>query len=286
MQPRPELQFQLDGHEDQSCPSSPSSLYQRFNLQIRHHLHMLPLPHQHSLEIEDEVEVMNVLLILRSLRPGQLVKVPGVLSSVTGSSSNNIFDYAIARLFKNEKDITTSLEEYLQKKESKFSASTDAGKMIKKPIRMNLRVADLASLQFDEQIKLVSESSVIIGMYGAGIATSIHMSLGTLRYCCGILEIFPPNPVGLNYNNNINRHGNKGYGVMSRRLGFFHERLDIISTNESITDFRNESTSGAIELGTAVPIEQLLKVLDKLIDDIIQAEGSCFLPEVIQNPYL
>jgi hypothetical protein len=51
-------------------------------------------------------------------------------------------------------------------------------------------VYDLSKLSFEEQIRLIGTSSILISMHGAGIASSMHMPVGT-KYCCGVIEIFP-----------------------------------------------------------------------------------------------
>ena len=48
----------------------------------------------------------------------------------------------------------------------------------------------LLLLLLSKQVRMIAQSSVLIGMHGAAIASSLHMPVGT-KYCCGVIEIFP-----------------------------------------------------------------------------------------------
>eukprot|EP01034_Spumella_vulgaris_P045142 gene45142-56205_t len=55
-------------------------------------------------------------------------------------------------------------------------------------------------------------------MHGAGIAHSLHMSVGS-HLCCGVVEIFPEGEF----------KSIRGYGNMIRHMGIHYSRLEISS---------------------------------------------------------
>lgn len=101
----------------------------------------------------------------------------------------------------------------------------------------------------------------VVVFVGAGIASSIHMPVGT-KYCCGVIEIFPEGEF----------KQTRGYGTIARRMGHRYERIDISS------NFTEAS-------GTAVPLHVALGVLDMMTKEIYKS-GSCLLPAVIASPFL
>lgn len=116
-------------------------------------------------------------------------------------------------------------------------------------------VQDLVDLKFPDQIKLISESSIIVGMHGAGITHLTHMSIGS-KYCCGVIEIFP----------NGEFSSIKGHGNMARRMGHAYESMHLRE-------------------GSNVPTTELLNKLDKMIQKIEKGDGSCLMPTAVNNPY-
>ena len=114
---------------------------------------------------------------------------------------------------------------------------------------------DLADLKFQDQIKLISESSIIVGMHGAGITHLTHMAAGS-KYCCGVVEIFPIGEFS----------AIKGHGNMARRMGHKYESIHLRD-------------------GSKVPTDELLTKLNKIIDSIDKGQGSCLMPTVVNNPY-
>ena len=114
---------------------------------------------------------------------------------------------------------------------------------------------DLVDLKFQDQLKLISESSIIIGMHGAGITHLTHMSVGS-KYCCGVIEIFPIGEFS----------AIRGHANMARRMGHKYESIHLRE-------------------GSKVPTEELLKKLNRIIDEIENGKGSCVMPTVVNNPY-
>ena len=99
-------------------------------------------------------------------------------------------------------------------------------------------------------------------MHGAGLGQTMYLPLGT-KYCCGVVELFP----GGQFKNS------RGYEVMSTRLGYTYKRFDL-----------NMSLSG--ELGTTIPVLELIASVEDVVKSIVKKGGSCISPEVIQEPYM
>lgn len=124
-----------------------------------------------------------------------------------------------------------------------------------------LVVQDLSKLSFEEQLRLIAESSIIIGTHGAGIASSMHMSIGS-KYCCGVLEIYPQGeffPI-------------LGHGNMARKMGLHYDRLDLSAGNSK--------GDGAI-----VPVSDLVQKTKEMVDHILN-KPTCIVKPVLDNPYL
>ena len=129
-------------------------------------------------------------------------------------------------------------------------------------VPVNLIVQDFMSISFEEQVRLIAASSIVIGMHGAGIAGTMHMSVGT-KYCCGVIEIFPEGEFKLN----------RGYSAMSRRLGHYYERLNVPPGNTGLQ-------------GSLVPVSQITSALQKVLGSIVDNGGSCVLRAVVDAPFL
>jgi hypothetical protein len=126
--------------------------------------------------------------------------------------------------------------------------------------QIDLLVVDLAKLSFEQQIQLVASVGMIIGVHGAGVPTSMHMSLGSPG-CCGVIEIFPEGefkPI-------------RGYGNMARRVGHYYERMDL-SFGESATH------------GATVPPDKLTDLTSQIITKI-RDRSSCVLASVVEDPF-
>lgn len=124
-----------------------------------------------------------------------------------------------------------------------------------------LVVQDLSELNFLQQLQLIADTSIMVGMHGAGIASSMHMSIGT-KYCCGVLEIYPQGeffPI-------------LGHGNMARKMGIHYDRYDLSSDNSKGN-------------GGYVPVAGLVGKLKTMIDSIV-GKPTCIRKEVLDNPYL
>ena len=119
---------------------------------------------------------------------------------------------------------------------------------------------DFSTITFEQQARIVGSSSIIIGMHGSGIASSVHMPVGT-KYCCGVIEIFP----AVEEFKSI-----RGYGNMARRMGHHYRRLELLEKDTSPD-------------GSSVPAAQLESIVMELISSILK-KPSCLLPAVIKRP--
>lgn len=228
--------------QDLPCSfTGPSSLFQRWNVQVRSAYKTL-----HNTQVKTG-ERLQVLLIVRS------------------ETKNDWGSYRTSRLMKNTEEVVSALR------------SMSRGSATSPPF--DLVVQDMSRISgFSAQVALVANTSVIIGMHGAGIVHTMHMSLGT-QYCCGVLEIFPRGeftPV-------------RGYANMIRKLGLHYRRIDI--------DGQHSGGDGAV-VDSKLVTEQLDSLLQAIVEDAetdpakkmrrgIQATGTgCILQSVVKNPYL
>lgn len=216
MQPRPVILFTWHGwwHDVECTFKGPSSLFQRWNLQMRRNYGLL----QEAMPTNERIQV---LLVVRSARAG-------------GGTHQS------TRVFANKDEVQAAL-------------ALIPG--------VELVVQDLATISFEEQVRLVGNSTMVIGMHGAGIPHSMHMAVGT-KYCCGVIEIFPEGEFKTI----------RGYGNMARRMGHYYERLAL------------EPNSDRGATGTYVKPDTLTEQVVKLLDKI-KAKASCVLPGVINDPY-
>ena len=121
--------------------------------------------------------------------------------------------------------------------------------------------ANLSGYSFKDQLKLIGDTSIMIGMHGAGMASSMHMSIGN-KYCCGVIEFYPDGeftPI-------------RGHGNMARRMGLKYDRIDITKMNS-----RSD--------GAVVPVNELDISLKNMINMILH-KPTCVLPQVVNDPYL
>lgn len=238
VQPQPVILFTWDGWwQDMRCSFvGPSSLFQRWNLQIRNIYGLLPSQANERLvssgglspATEGELDAQfRVLLVHRVVAGGQASPM------------------YTSRVIANIDEVTRALQE-------KLSSREVPGKLI---------VQDLAKLSFEEQVHLLASVDMVIGVHGAGIPNSMHMSIGQRQHCCSVLEIFPQGeffPI-------------RGYGNMARRMGLHYHRMELPG-----------AASGSH--GAKLPIDQLNQQVGALIDAATQAP-SCVLPSVLSDPY-
>lgn len=199
----------------------PSSLYQRWNLDVRHNYQLL--------NIDRSQRKWKVMLVVRNEH-----------SNMWGSQRTS-------RNFLNTEEIVTGLRGLVAE-----SAFAD---------KFELVSVDLSKLQFVDQLALIAETSLMIGMHGAGLSSAMHMSVGE-ENCCGVLEIFPSgefSPI-------------RGHGNMVRKMGIHYDRLDI---------------SGQLcrADGASVPVPGLVEKVRALLM-AVTTKPSCVLEQVINDPYL
>lgn len=223
VQPLPARGFVWDNwHNDLPCSFvGPSSLYQRWNLQVRQSFGLL------SKTPKAASQPITVVLIVR------MEKI------------NDWGNYRTSRLFLNLAEMEAALRKLQSQSRHKFE----------------LLVQNLADLDFDAQVALMSQTSILIGMHGAGIAQSQYLPVGTER-CCGVLEMFPRgefSPV-------------RGFANMIRKMGLHYQRIDIDAAH-SLGD------------GAQVPVAEMVSKLGILLD-AVHSQPACVLSQVIDNPFL
>lgn len=223
VQPLPARGFVWDNwHNDLPCSFvGPSSLYQRWNLQVRRSFGLLDAP------ARPKSQPIKVVLIVRM------------------ETANDWGSYRTSRLFLNLPEIEAGIRKLQGQSRHKFE----------------LVVQNLAELPFDAQVALMSETSILVGMHGAGIAQSQYLPVGTER-CCGVLEIFPKGeftPV-------------RGFANMIRKMGLSYQRIDVAAQQ-------------SLGMGAQVPVAELVAKLSALLD-AVHTQPACVLPQVVENPYL
>lgn len=231
MQPKPEILFTMDGwrHDLRCANIGPSSLYQRWNLQMRK---------DRGLLIPDTIHTQNaftILLIKKASRIGSRVrtspskssKIVPIPFSIPIDRDSTPDNSPSALGISNSEEITTMLEIM-----SKDIANNNKNK--NKGLRFEIVQQDFDLLSFDEQILLVAKSSIIVGMHGTGIALSMHMPVGA-KYCCGLIEIFPFIREKDNRGTSDSPHATvsstqkntKGHSNMAKRMGLKYTRVDL-----------------------------------------------------------
>jgi hypothetical protein len=204
----------------------PSSLYQRWNLNVRASYGLLDKP---SSRFENnEKKKLKILVIVRN------------------EHSNMWGTQRTSRNFLNLLQLTEGLKKY----------ETDHPEE-----NIEVLITELNKYTFEEQITLLSDVSIMIGAHGAGIASSMHLPIGS-KYCCGVIEIYPQGeffPI-------------KGHGNMARKMGVHYDRLDL-TTGHSRSD------------GCEVPVDQLIEKMKTMVAKV-REEPTCIHPDVVNNPYL
>lgn len=199
----------------------PSALYQRWNLDVRNNYGFLN---------KDRSKLRKkVLLVIRN------------------EHSNMWGTQRTSRNFLNSEEIVDGLKAVVD--ESEFTNDFE------------FLGIDLGKLPFVEQLELIGETAIMVGMHGAGMASSMHMSIGEDN-CCGVLEMFPSgefSPI-------------KGHGNMARKMGLFYDRMDISA----------DKSQGN---GAQVPVAALAKQVRDMMR-LVQKKPTCVLETVIQDPYL
>ena len=254
MQPKPEIQFTRDGwRNDLRCSLiGPSSIYQRWNLQMRDNFGLLS---QSALQTN---EIFTILLVTKASKLGSRKQTKERKKKKNKEKSSNFLSERATRSLSNlessvdkspsAKGIGNSDELMIMLKEltGEFSAR-------KHDVTFQIVKQDLDLLAFDDQVALIARSSLIIGMHGTGIAISMHMAVGS-TYCCGVIEIFPIENdekvrgiggregsdrdnvsstsrklLGKESKGDLNFISLKGHGNMARRMGHKYSRIDLKS---------------------------------------------------------
>eukprot|EP01039_Chlorochromonas_danica_P004295 gene4295-4715_t len=201
----------------------PSSLYQRWNLHVRQSYDLLSKP------------------MISSQKKGVILVI------VRNENSNMWGSQRTSRNYLNTDAIQTGLKRLVEKEEYRSD--------------FELVLQDLSKLSFRQQIELMARSSLVIGMHGAGIAMTMHMSIGNPR-CCGVLEIYPKgefSPI-------------RGHGNMVRKMGLHYDRVDI-------------GASDSRENGAVVPVQELVSKTEAMLNSLVE-KPTCIHPNVIADPYL
>jgi len=304
MQPKPAVPYSRDGWlRDTRCSlTGPSSLFQRWNLQVRNSYGLLssvqsspisgsdsasstrsgsvnqdedglssrrssPNNRGHSMDPSSVTVTLTrdfkVLLLLRSQHRGGRHS-----SSSSSSSSGGGGNRTDSRYFANQGDMIQALK----------SAYSDAS------TNVDFVYFDLNKMSFESQIRLMSNMSIVIGMHGAGIASSMHMPVGSPN-CCGVVELFPPGEfVSV-----------RGYGNMARRMGHHYQRIELgkdsyieagassVIGSGSVGGTSTSSSITAKKSGSVVQPSVLIEAIQYMIS-AIKSKPSCFLPSVIKSP--
>ncbi len=124
-------------------------------------------------------------------------------------------------------------------------------------------MVDLGKLTMEQQVTLIANVGLVIGVHGAGIPNAMHMSIGSNRHgpCCGVIEIFPQGefmPI-------------RGYGNMARRLGLHYQRMELTSSQSMST-------------GANIPPSALKNMVQDMVKKIVD-KPTCVLPSVFDDPY-
>mmetsp|Transcript_6302 Transcript_6302/g.10503 ORF Transcript_6302/g.10503 Transcript_6302/m.10503 type:complete len:664 (+) Transcript_6302:51-2042(+) len=204
----------------------PSSLYQRWNMHVRNSYGLVKAHNDMKLN-----QQLQVLLVVRNEK-----------KNLWGSSRTS-------RNFLNQQDIIDTLN------------STIRSLAQQQRVKIDFLALDLGKLEFMQQMKLIGETSVMIGAHGAGMASSMHMSIGT-ENCCGLIEIYPKGeftPI-------------LGHANMARKMGLHYARVDVSKQDSQAT-------------GATVPTNELSKSLIQILNNI-RSKPTCVLPQVINDPYL
>lgn len=232
----------LDSHRQMLV----STLFQRWNLEIRQNHRLL--------RGRDSMPTMSSLQILLLARKSSSTTAPAV-STIGGVDTGS-------RLISNAQEVFDMLRR----------SFTDSGHLRLQATSPTLVPAvvvmeDLSDLSSEDQMRLVGGSSVLIGVHGTGMSTSVHMPVGT-KYCCGVVEIFAADQL---------HKDRTTYGLLAKRMGHYYEQLHLPSNSTSTPS------------GSLVPIDLLEAAVQRVINSMVGASsvtGTCVHPDVVENPYL
>ena len=205
--PKGQMLFTWDGWQNElPCGKiGPSSLFQRFNRQVR----LVPPDDLFRKEMaaqatttssaaadsfygeEEEGDVFQVLLIVRNEYKNDW--------GVYRTSRNFVNLQEIRETLINAFDdidinnTTTTTYNKGTQNNNKGTQNNNGQRRRGRRSLPRLRVVeiDLAKVSFSHQLMLAAQSNVIVGAHGAGLTTSLFMSVGNKEACCGLLEIVP-----------------------------------------------------------------------------------------------
>lgn len=229
-QSQPQKMFVWDSwNKDSACSLlGPATLFQRWNLAVRHAYGLLTSSSLRALN----TGVITILVVDRK------------------ATVNRWGNERTSRNILNMPDLITGIQSVVS---SSWGGKTG--------IQVTVKTVAFEKMTFEEQIRTVSQASIIIGTHGAGLALALHMSVGT-KYCCGVVEIFPQGEF----------FRIRGHGNMLRRTGVKYNRVDISSQDSQPN-------------GVIVPIQTTAAMVDSMLREMIDAP-ACIRKDAYDNPYL
>lgn len=229
-QSQPQKMFIWDSwNKDSACSLlGPATLFQRWNLAARHAYGLLTPSNMQPLNSG----TIKILLVDRK------------------ATENRWGNERTSRNILNTPELVSGIREVVA-----ASWEADPG------VQIEVTTIAFEKMPFEEQIRTVSQASILIGTHGAGLALALHMSVGT-KYCCGVVEIFPQGEF----------FRIRGHGNMLRRTGVKYNRVDI-------------SHSDSLSHGVTVPVQTTANIVDSMLKDMI-AKPACIRKEAYNNPYL
>jgi hypothetical protein len=246
MQPKPEVLFSRDGwrHDLRCSLVGPSSLHQRWNLQMRINLGLMTL--EGGLVTD---YVFRILLIRKASKLGSKAGKKGAKKSTDAAKSGgDVIDKTPSAL-----GISNSMELGLMLIELSDSVTIHYPDVMFEVVEQ-----DFDLLSFSEQVALVAKSSILIGMHGTGIPISMHMPVGS-KYCCGVIEIFPgvkekdrngtlslgPTTVPVMAESSF--RSLRGHGNMARRMGHTYARIDLVGGSKTSKGNRKRANADGLK---------------------------------------
>ena len=128
---------------------------------------------------------------------------------------------------------------------------------------VSVSMHDFSEINFLEQYKIASSSSIILSMHGAAINHIFHTSIGTSN-CCAVIEMFPTGvEVGKTFT------GIRVFGNLARHLGVHY--------------FRFENDPGMIgRNGSTLAVERLIKIVSLAVESV-RTNPSCLRSEALSS---
>ena len=195
---------------------SPSAVYQSLNLRLR-----LAFNARRNATLSlptPPSDHIRVLLIVRGTAKGRLNNPKKAVG-------------AKMRMFENEASIVSTLE------------SIRGVRVVK---------IDFATISFEEQVRMIHSSSIMMGAHGAAMVHSVHMATGHAN-CCSVIEVMPPKRFSDIW----------GYGNVARSIGTYYDRI-----------LGTESPTGTLAVSNALILE---KVAQAIAD--MTTKPSCMHPD-------